>query len=152
MTKHLFRYLILSLLLVSVASFKPLNINNDSKLTVTIKGFSSDKGQVLICVFNSSSGFPDDYTKTFKNLYLKIDNNECAFELKNIPNGEYSISVVHDKNNNHKLDKNFIGMPTESVGVSNYSNLFKKPRFDKTKITIEDGKDKSLTINMLNLF
>jgi uncharacterized protein (DUF2141 family) len=31
--------------------------------------------------------------------------------------GDYAISVFHDENSNGKLDRNFMGMPKEGVGI-----------------------------------
>ncbi len=38
--------------------------------------------------------------------------------------GKYAVVVYHDENDNHKFDRNWIGMPTEGYGVSNDPDLF----------------------------
>ncbi len=38
--------------------------------------------------------------------------------------GKYAVVVYHDENDNHKFDRNFIGLPTEGFGVSNTPLFF----------------------------
>ena len=41
--------------------------------------------------------------------------------------GKYAVVVYHDENDNHKFDRNWIGLPTEGFGVSNDPALFLAP-------------------------
>jgi uncharacterized protein (DUF2141 family) len=41
--------------------------------------------------------------------------------------GKYAVVVYHDENDNHKFDRNWIGLPTEGFGVSNNPSLFLAP-------------------------
>ncbi len=41
--------------------------------------------------------------------------------------GQYAVVVYHDENDNHKFDRNWIGLPTEGFGVSNDPALFLAP-------------------------
>jgi uncharacterized protein (DUF2141 family) len=41
--------------------------------------------------------------------------------------GKYAVVVYHDENDNHKFDRNWIGLPTEGFGVSNNPMLFLAP-------------------------
>lgn len=49
--------------------------------------------------------------------------------FKNIPAGEYGISLYQDKNENGKLNTNFIGIPSELYAFSNNA----KGRFGPAK-------------------
>lgn len=40
----------------------------------------------------------------------------CVFE--NVPPGRYAISAYHDANDNGRLDRNFLGLPTEDFSFS----------------------------------
>ena len=44
-----------------------------------------------------------------------------------IDKGRYAVVVYHDENDNHKFDRNWIGLPTEGFGVSNNPTLFLAP-------------------------
>ncbi|GJL64591.1 MAG: hypothetical protein NPIRA04_32450 [Nitrospirales bacterium] len=41
--------------------------------------------------------------------------------------GTYAVVVHHDENDNKKLDRNWIGLPTEGVGFSKNPELFLAP-------------------------
>ena len=42
--------------------------------------------------------------------------------------GKYAVVVYHDENDNHKFDRNWVGLPTEGFGVSNNPTLFWHPQ------------------------
>lgn len=47
-----------------------------------------------------------------------------------VPQGRYGAQIYHDKNNNGKVDRNFLGIPREGVGFSNDAKIvLKPPRF-----------------------
>ena len=39
--------------------------------------------------------------------------------LRGVPPGKYAVQTFHDENVNHKVDRNFLGIPKEGVGFSN---------------------------------
>ena len=41
--------------------------------------------------------------------------------------GRYAVVVYHDENDNHKFDRNWIGLPIEGFGVANDPTLFLAP-------------------------
>jgi uncharacterized protein (DUF2141 family) len=47
--------------------------------------------------------------------------------------------VVHDQNNNLKLDTNFLGLPKEPYGFSNNPKVVGKPSFDAVKFKLDTG-------------
>ncbi|WP_342347308.1 DUF2141 domain-containing protein [uncultured Nitrospira sp.] len=53
--------------------------------------------------------------------------------------GKYAVVVYHDENDNHKFDRNFIGLPTEGFGVSNNPSLFlAAPKFEELSFEVND--------------
>ena len=59
----------------------------------------------------------------------------------NLDSGTYGISVLDDENVNNRMDYNFIGIPKEGFGFSNYFHTgLSKPHFDKFKFEIKKGK------------
>jgi uncharacterized protein (DUF2141 family) len=39
--------------------------------------------------------------------------------VKDLPPGTYAVQAYQDRNDNHSVDRNFLGLPTEGVGFSN---------------------------------
>lgn len=51
--------------------------------------------------------------------------------------GKYAVVVYHDENDNHKFDRNWIGLPTEGFGVSNNPSLFlAAPKFEELSFEV----------------
>lgn len=52
--------------------------------------------------------------------------------------GKYAVVVYHDENDNHKFDRNLIGLPTEGFGVSKNPSLFlAAPKFEESSFDVE---------------
>lgn len=119
---------IILILVLFFASFAILNAQESVaptfNLTIEISGFNTNKGQVLIGLYNTKEGFLKQH---FKEGMAKIANQKATFLFTNLPKGEYAVSVLHDENNNNKMDTNFLGIPKEDYGCSNNAKGFMGP-------------------------
>ena len=95
-----------------------------NEIVVNISNLSSDKGKVLVGLYNSEESF---LGKGFKHFKTKIKNRSCRVVFKDVPNGTYAISFYHDENENNKMDTNFMGIPKEDYGCSNNAKGFMGP-------------------------
>ena len=108
------------------------------ELTVNITNLSSNKGTILLGIYNNKGSF---LKKPFNGYALKINNNRAKMIVENLPKGEYAISFVHDENNNKKLDTNFLGIPSEDFGCSNNAKGFMgPPKYDDAKFIVSEDK------------
>ncbi len=115
-------------------------------LEVNVSGFPSNKGQAYVALFNSSETFPS-YGKQLKGKIVEISQLKCKVSFANLNSGSYAIAVYHDVNKNDKLDKNMLGMPTESYGFSNNARAtFSAPSYQDAKVSCT--KDKSINITV----
>ena len=123
------KYLMISILLLSaVCSYA-----ETLKVNVTTEG--PRDGVIAILVFTDKKGFPSNHEKAFfKDRYPVTTEGTIECALTNMPYGTYSLSVLHDINDNYKADKMLgFGPPKEPVGFSNISKkVRKKPRFEDT--------------------
>jgi len=61
-----------------------------------------------------------------------------VLDIAGLAPGVYAVSAIHDENDNRKLDKSFIGMPTEGVAFSNNAKIaFGPPKFEKVRFHVE---------------
>jgi uncharacterized protein (DUF2141 family) len=88
-------------------------------LTVKITGLKSNTGKCLIALYKDKKGFPTEAKDALKTISTAIKDGKCTFVFSNIASGDYAVSVVHDENDNGKLDTNFLGIPKEGIGTSN---------------------------------
>lgn len=103
-------------------------------ITVNISGMKADKGNAYVALYNKESSF---LKEPFKGEIVKVTDKKAVAIFKNIEKGMYAISVFHDKNDNKKMDTNFMGIPKEPTGCSNGATGFMgPPKFKKAKFTI----------------
>ena len=90
-------------------------------LTVHVTTEGPREGVIDILVFNSKKGFPNKPGKAFLQARFPVTaENPVTCVVTNLPYGTYSLSLLHDINNNHKADKILgFGPPKEPVGFSN---------------------------------
>ena len=110
----------------------------EKKLTVEITNVTSEEGQIILAIYNSSENY--DKRIAYQEVKLKPEIDTVIFET-NLPDGEYLVMLVHDINNNGKLDTSFIGMPKEPVGLSNYDGKGIPGKFKKHKFSVNENTE-----------
>ena len=115
--------------------------SNDQNITVTIQNIKNDKGSVLLGLHTE-----DTFMKGpgVKNLKSKIENGQVTVTFKNVEVGTYAIMVMHDENDNNRMDFEN-GMPLESYGMSNNPMSYGPPQYQDAKFEVND-KDLSFNI------
>jgi uncharacterized protein (DUF2141 family) len=88
-------------------------------LKVKLSNVGSSGGQILMAIYDT----PEGYMNTKKAIMLKTipitGNQPVEVVFPGLKQGEYAITVVHDLNNNGKIDANLFGVPVEPYGFSN---------------------------------
>ena len=115
-----------------------------NKLVVKITNIKSNKGNIGVGISNSKATF---LGKSLVSKSEKAKTGEMLFEFE-VPNGDYTVNVMHDENKSGGLDKNFMGIPTEPYGISmDGKSRFGPPSYKDAVFTITD-KDVKLTIEI----
>jgi len=105
-------YLSLILMLSGTA-----HAQSQTNLEVKVQNFKNQDGKLRVALYNNQKSYLKETFKVADTIVYNL--NEVTVIFKNIPEGEYAISVYHDQNNNDDLDSNFMGIPTEPYGFSN---------------------------------
>jgi uncharacterized protein (DUF2141 family) len=118
-----------------VKSLQPLPANDAQGCTLRIHvdGLRNSTGVVGAAIFASREGWPEDMSKTVHHWPTPIPPgaSEATAIIENLPVGDYGIVAIHDENKNHKLDRNFIGVPKEGFGFANNPHVgLSAPSFD----------------------
>ena len=62
--------------------------------------------------------------------------------VSNVPPGLYAAQAYHDANDNHKVDRGFLGVPREGVGFSNDAKIYRRgPRFEDARFHVGHGTE-----------
>jgi len=114
------------------------------KLTVSVSGLKNNTGVVKVGLYNSEGTF---LKTVYKSLSSEIKNDKAVVTFENLPAGEYAISTYHDENNNGKLDRNAMGIPSEDYAASNNAKGFMgPPSYNDAKFVI--NKDSKIEITL----
>lgn len=99
-------------------------------LTVRVSQLENDKGRVAVALFASAEDFPDQ-KRALKGQLTRIEKGRASVTFRDLLPGRYAVAVLHDENENAKMDFNFLGMPLEGYGFSNDASApFGPPSFD----------------------
>jgi uncharacterized protein (DUF2141 family) len=123
-----------------LAVYGHIYAQGNNKIIVKVDQINSAEGTINVALFNSEKDF---LNKPFMSKVKKANTGELEFEFEDVPNGEYTISIYHDENENGELDKNFIGIPDEPYGVSREGrSMFGPPNYDDAKFILANENAK----------
>ena len=107
-------------------------------LIVHVDGFENAAGAAGIAVWDAARGFPDEIDHAVATTYATIQDGVAMARFDQLEPGTYAITVYHDRNDNRRFDKNWLGLPREAWGVSNNVRpRLRAPRFDEAKLELE---------------
>jgi uncharacterized protein (DUF2141 family) len=121
-----------------------------TSITVNVSGIRSQKGNIMVCLWNQDKGFPVcSGTAPFKHTTIPATTPTVTATFQNVPPGEYAISAFHDENQNSKIDRGFMGKPKEGLVFSNVDfskGNQRRPSFDQSKFMVNGAKTISLSL------
>ncbi len=122
---------------------------NAASITVNISGIQTKDGFLRIILFSKAEGFPSNYTKGIRDTSIVTPEKSETVTFTNLPAGTYSVSVLHDRNGNKKMDSGMFGIPKEPWGVSN--NVHPKtrvPKFEECDFLLKSEEIKTVLITI----
>ncbi len=123
-----------------------------NKIVADITNFENSRGICQVCLYNNALAFNGEGGKPFQCLKLFINSKAVTAVFENIPAGTYALFVLHDANNNSRMDKNWLGIPKEEYGASKNKLPFAKaPGFRENQFTIRENTITRFTIRLRNL-
>ena len=111
--------------------------NANCSVIIHVTGFRNAKGKLGAELFNASAGWPEDVDKSFRHDSFPIEGDHATAHFDNVPAGKYSVVVLHDENENKKLDRNLLLVPKEGFGFANNPRvLLQAPPFEKASVPV----------------
>ena len=129
-----------------------VNIKVDTySLTAKVIDLNNSKGTVIFSLYNKDGTIPDEkFKKYYKTKTVSIIDKKAEVTFTNLPQGFYAVTILHDENNNKKIDKKFmLPLPEEGVGFSNYDDfgLSNRPNFKNANFKLI--KDATITVKVI---
>jgi uncharacterized protein (DUF2141 family) len=138
----------LSSIALAVAFYaSPAFSESPSSVLIEVSGFKNTRGTLNCRLFTKAADFPDGDGIVTLRVPITGSNTSCSFSI--VEPGTYAIAVVHDENGNGKLDKNFVGVPSEGYGVSNNKTYaLSAPKWNESNFTLGATESKALLVKL----
>jgi outer membrane protein len=131
-------------LLCAAFTFAPASDAAD--LTVSLRG-APEAGSLVFQIYDDADAFG-----RFRDPSSEIlipSKSDGQYLLKNVGEGELALLVYFDENDNGALDRNFIGIPRELIGLSNNYRPKGPPSFDRASLSVTD--DTAIEVEMFRV-
>lgn len=117
------------------------------ELKVVIDDIASSSGTVVVGLYDRASTYESairepssgsvNGRRRLVGVALKAAAGTQSVVFTDLKPGTYAVIVFHDENDNGKLDKNFLGIPTEAYGFSNAAaGSWRAPDFNDAAIVV----------------
>jgi uncharacterized protein (DUF2141 family) len=115
----------------------PAASEGNCSLIIHVTGFRNTIGLLGAELFTSADGWPEDVDKSFRHAHFPIQGDHGTAHFDHIPAGRYGVVVLHDENENQKLDRNLFTVPKEGFGFANNPHvLLVAPPIEKATIQV----------------
>ena len=105
-------------------------------VTVVVSSLVSTTSTVKLFFYNTREGFLKSGKWAFSRSVKPGGKTQFTLPVE-LPKGEWAVAITQDLNNNNKIDKNFVGIPTEPYAFSNNIRpTIAAPGFDECKFTV----------------
>jgi len=108
------------------------------ELTIKVDNVESTKGFLYVALHNSEATWMKQGIQGQK---ITMTDGSVKVVFKDLPAGEYGVTLYQDENDSGQIDKNAIGIPTEPYGFSNNGGNFGPPSFNDSKVTVNENKE-----------
>jgi len=116
-------------------------------LTVVIDNVETADGFVMLRILQGEAEFKGE-REAITSIQQRAVEGSITFSVSNLPDGEYAIQVMHDRNGNGKLDSNFVGIPSEPWAFSNNATgNMGPPKWDEVKFALTGEATQSIHFN-----
>jgi uncharacterized protein (DUF2141 family) len=118
-------------------------------VTVVVSALASSQSVVKLNFYNAADKFLQKDQQAFRLVVKPEGKTEISVPVELTP-GEWAVALTQDTNNNDKLDKNFLGIPTEPYAFSNNVRpRLAAPKFEECKFMVS-GPGKVIAITSWN--
>ncbi|BAZ48684.1 hypothetical protein NIES4103_12930 [Nostoc sp. NIES-4103] len=122
----------------------------NSRLTVEIKGLRNQKGTLCFSLFSNEQGFPNRSDRAIASRCVAAKEASISATFDQLAPGNYAVAVIHDANDDGKLNTGFLGIPKEGFGFSRNPKIgIGAPSFQDTAIFVAKESTIQIDLNYL---
>lgn len=108
-----------------------------TELDIRIQGVANADGHVLVALYDSEDGW-EGRAKARAAQRVAAAKGTLELSFAELAPGSYGVMVMHDENDNGKLDTNLLGIPREGYGFSNNPRLMRRAKFDEVAFDLPE--------------
>lgn len=123
-------------------------VAQSAELSIRIQDPPAD-GALVFQVYDRANAF-GDFRDPAKEVRLE-QREDGTYAIDGVPAGDIALLVYVDENGNGLLDKNFIGIPKEPLGISNNYRPKGPPTFTRAAFRVEENQAANLEIEMYKI-
>lgn len=115
------------------------SIELHAQLRIELNEIRQEKGSVRIALFDTPEGY---LMHPVDSLSVAADADQLFMEFANLAPGRYAFALFHDLNDNGKLDRNWLGIPSEPFAFSNNAmGRFSEPNWEQACFELKEGRE-----------
>ena len=138
---------IAAIALALLAPPTPAREDAAASLRLEVSALRNTKGMLACRLFSDAAGFPDGEGLRTVRVAITGSQGSCVFD--DVTPGTWAVAVIHDENGNGRLDKNFLGIPSEGYGVSNNRTYAaSSPKWEESRFTVTPREPVVLRVNL----
>lgn len=98
-------------------------------LTINVTNIENIEGSLEVAIFATDERFLEE-GQALKTISVNVKANSQTVVFRDLPKGNYAVSMYHDENSDGECNRNFMGIPKEPYGFSNnFRPKFSAPTF-----------------------
>ncbi|MCS0630841.1 DUF2141 domain-containing protein [Telluria mixta] len=134
-----------ALLTLALAAPFAAQVTHAADLVVHVDNVKSASGQVMVALYDNADAFLKHPVRAEK---AKADKAGTTLVFHDVAPGDYGLAVFQDINDNGRMDRNLMGIPTEPIAFSNNAQgRMGPPDFAAVKLAVPAaGLDTSVTL------
>lgn len=98
-------------IIIACVTLATTSLAQTIELNITVKGIKGNKGNLMIGVGDLQN------PQSMRGDIIKITSETVNTQIKGVPQGQCTIYVYHDENENYTLDKDQKGVPKEGCAI-----------------------------------
>ena len=111
--------------------------NGQLEIGVTLNKVANSKGSIVADLHDDVKENFLVWNKVVLRIRATATEGITKFCIPLTKPGDYAVAIYHDKNNNKKFDKNFLGIPRERFGMSNNPKFgLKSPEYEEAVFSV----------------
>lgn len=126
--------------------------SGSGSITVTVTDIRNSRGVVRACLTGDARDFPDCKKATHAQRAVVPAGATVTLRFDDVAPGRYAIALIHDENDNNRMDRAMLMMPKEGYGFSRDAKVVMgPPRFSAAAFDV-GAEPAHATIRMRYMF